>query len=255
MVGIDFGHAFDTATQFLMIPELMPFRLTPQLLGVMAPDLSADGRMCGYLKHTMAHVLAALQHSRALLLDALDVFVQEPILNWDGFINKIAARRRRGHPAPAPTSTAAGAAPHPVPVNAASEQAARRWFPEEKLAVVRRKLERGNPARITADELERSVQAANPTLCRKIVAVALGDPLRDIRARVGSTCSSVLVCDVPLSQKHTHLTFSFSHLFVLAVVLFLLGGEKKQEQVECLMEQATDPHIMALTYQGWASWA
>lgn len=254
MVGIDFGHAFDTATQFLMIPELMPFRLTPQLLGVMAPDLSADGRMCGYLKHTMAHVLAALQHSRALLLDALDVFVQEPILNWDGFINKIAARRRRGHPAPAPTSTAAGAAPHPVPVNAASEQAARRWFPEEKLAVVRRKLERGNPARITADELERSVQAANPTLCRKIVAVALGDPLRDIRARVGSTCSSVLVCDVPLSQKHTHLTFSFSHLLVLTVVLFLLK-KKKQEQVECLMEQATDPHIMALTYQGWASWA
>jgi DNA-dependent protein kinase catalytic subunit len=26
LVGIDFGHAFGTATQFLPIPELMPFR-------------------------------------------------------------------------------------------------------------------------------------------------------------------------------------------------------------------------------------
>jgi len=30
LVGIDFGHAFGTATQFLPIPEMMPFRLTPQ---------------------------------------------------------------------------------------------------------------------------------------------------------------------------------------------------------------------------------
>ena len=30
VVGIDFGHAFGTATQFLPIPELVPFRLTAQ---------------------------------------------------------------------------------------------------------------------------------------------------------------------------------------------------------------------------------
>lgn len=191
VIGIDFGHAFGTATQFLMIPELMPFRLTPQLLGVMAPDLSPDGRTCGYLKHTMVHVLAALQHSRALLLDALDVFVQDPILNWDSFINKIATRRRRG---PVPAATTAEHHHHPAPVNAASEQAARRWFPEEKLAVVRRKLALGNPGRITADEVEHSVQTANPTLCRKIAAVAAGDHLRDLRGRLGATCSSVIVC-------------------------------------------------------------
>ena len=234
-MGIDFGHAFGTATQFLMIPELMPFRLTPQLLGVMAPDLAPDGRACGYLKHTMAHVLAALQHHRALLLDALDVFVQDPILNWDGFINKIATRRRR---APA------GDHQQPAPVNAASAQAARRWFPQEKLAVVRRKLALGNPGRITADEVEHSVQTANPTLCRKIAAVAAGDHLRDLRGRVGATCSSVLVCFVA-HHHHHHLCARVKNNH----------QPLPQEQVECLMEQATDPHIMALTYQGWASWA
>ena len=166
----------------------MPFRLTPLLMGVMAPGASEDARQCGYYKHTMAHVLAALRANRALLLDALDVFVQEPILNWDAFINKIALRRRRGAPDPA------AAAPRPQPVTAASDRAARRWFPQEKLAVVRSKLGLGNPGRITAAELERSVQAANPTLCRKMVAVAAGDPATDKRARLGTTCSSVFVC-------------------------------------------------------------
>lgn len=36
-LGIDFGHAFGTATQFLKVPELMPFRLTPHILSVMQP--------------------------------------------------------------------------------------------------------------------------------------------------------------------------------------------------------------------------
>lgn len=36
-IGIDFGHAFGTATQNLSIPELIPCRLTPQILNLAAP--------------------------------------------------------------------------------------------------------------------------------------------------------------------------------------------------------------------------
>ena len=36
-VGIDFGYSFGHATMQLGIPELIPMRLTPQILGVMAP--------------------------------------------------------------------------------------------------------------------------------------------------------------------------------------------------------------------------
>lgn len=35
-LGIDFGHAFDTAVG-LPIPELMPFRMTPQIQNLAAP--------------------------------------------------------------------------------------------------------------------------------------------------------------------------------------------------------------------------
>lgn len=37
LVGIDFGHAFGSATQFLPVPELMPFRLTKQLTNFLLP--------------------------------------------------------------------------------------------------------------------------------------------------------------------------------------------------------------------------
>ena len=51
-MGIDFGHAFGSATQILPIPELMPFRLTRQLTGFLQP-LDSDG----LLKHNMIHTL------------------------------------------------------------------------------------------------------------------------------------------------------------------------------------------------------
>jgi DNA-dependent protein kinase catalytic subunit len=36
-VGIDFGYAFGVATQFLPVPELMPFRLTPHIINLLQP--------------------------------------------------------------------------------------------------------------------------------------------------------------------------------------------------------------------------
>lgn len=42
LVGIDFGHAFGTAVQMLPVPELMPFRLTRQMVNFMLP-LAKDG--------------------------------------------------------------------------------------------------------------------------------------------------------------------------------------------------------------------
>lgn len=69
LVGIDFGHAFGSATQFLGIPELIPFRLTrsvdasganlpfySQIVNVFQPH-SEDG----ILKTTMIHVMQAMQ--------------------------------------------------------------------------------------------------------------------------------------------------------------------------------------------------
>ena len=50
------GHAFGTATQYLPIPELMPFRLTRQMIGVCRPHSTS-----GTLKHAMVYTLGALR--------------------------------------------------------------------------------------------------------------------------------------------------------------------------------------------------
>jgi DNA-dependent protein kinase catalytic subunit len=76
-VGIDFGHAFGTATQLLPYPELMPFRLTPQMTSLIRPHSEK-----GQLRSCMTHVLRALRNNPELLLATMDIFVKEPLLDW-----------------------------------------------------------------------------------------------------------------------------------------------------------------------------
>lgn len=98
----------------------------------------------------------------------------------------------------------------------------RSWFPKEKIAIARKKLEGYNPAYITTEELAKSVHAQGqhgpaPYLphLKKIVR---GVPEDNVRARTGERCASV------------------------------------KEQVDCLVDQATDPNILGRTYGGWAPW-
>jgi DNA-dependent protein kinase catalytic subunit len=118
-----------------------------------------------------------------------------------------------------------------------AEEAARNpgWFPREKIELARRKLDGDNPWLITAAELE-----ANPHIkpygfllvtsshgyARRYprVVAALREILRGVRgqnarATAADRCATV------------------------------------SEQVDCLVDQATDPNILGRTYQGWAPWA
>eukprot|EP00727_Mastigamoeba_balamuthi_P006748 m51a1_g2694 DNA-dependent protein kinase catalytic subunit (2648) ;mRNA; r:766654-782327 len=187
VIGIDFGHAFGTATQILPIPELMPFRLTRQLVNVLHP-FDSDG----LLKHYMAHVLqgtppGTLVNNRDILLDTLEVFVKEPLINWDTVVMHL---RRQDQPE--------------------ELEEKRRWFPKKKLGIVSKKLDLANPALITATELRESSHSARSCF-RFMEAVALGDSVNNVRARVGERCANVM------------------------------------EQVECLLDQATDPNVLGRT--------
>jgi DNA-dependent protein kinase catalytic subunit len=74
--GIDFGIAFGSGTQ-LALPELMPFRLTQQIEGVIAPH-----PLEGAYKQTMVHAMSALRKRKSLILDTCEIFVKEPLLDW-----------------------------------------------------------------------------------------------------------------------------------------------------------------------------
>ena len=63
--------------QMLPIPELMPFRLTGQFRNLLLP--LAD---LGPYRIPMTHVLRALRNDSQLLLNTMDIFVHEPLLDW-----------------------------------------------------------------------------------------------------------------------------------------------------------------------------
>ena len=62
-------------TQMIPIPELVPFRLTRQLLGVLAPHDPTGPLLAG----PMAALLGALRGARDLLAAVMALFCREPL--------------------------------------------------------------------------------------------------------------------------------------------------------------------------------
>ncbi|XP_061121318.1 DNA-dependent protein kinase catalytic subunit isoform X2 [Syngnathus typhle] len=164
MIGIDFGHAFGSATQFLNVPELMPFRLTGQFVNLMQPLKES-----GLIQSVMAHALRAYRNEPDLLLNTMDVFVKEPSLDWKNF--EIKQLKKGG------TWTES--------VNTKEIN----WYPLQKVNFARRKLEGANPATITSEELKLGFEGLPGSEGMK--AVALGTPEHNVRAREASEGLSV----------------------------------------------------------------
>uniref|UniRef100_A0A3Q2PZS8 DNA-dependent protein kinase catalytic subunit n=1 Tax=Fundulus heteroclitus TaxID=8078 RepID=A0A3Q2PZS8_FUNHE len=155
MIGIDFGHAFGSATQFLPVPELMPFRLTQQFVNLMKPLKES-----GLIQSTMVHSLRAYRAEPDLLLNTMDVFVKEPSLDWKNFEMK---QLKKGGTWTESINT--------KEIN---------WFPLQKVKFARRKLEGANPATITEElKLGFEKDAAFPGM----QGVALGSAEHNIRAK------------------------------------------------------------------------
>ncbi|XP_029955282.1 DNA-dependent protein kinase catalytic subunit [Salarias fasciatus] len=191
MIGIDFGHAFGSATQFLPVPELMPFRLTRQFLNLMQPL-----RESGLIQSIMVHSLRAFRAEPDLLLNTMDVFVKEPSLDWKNFEVK---QLKKG-----------GTWTESVDTKEIN------WYPRQKVDFARRKLEGANPAAITSEELQLGFEkdAAFPGM----KSVALGGEQHNARARLAAAGLSV------------------------------------EQQVECLLDQATDPNVLGRVWVGWEPW-
>ncbi|XP_052901969.1 DNA-dependent protein kinase catalytic subunit-like [Anopheles moucheti] len=128
LVGVDFGIAFGAGTRDLAIPELIPFRLTPQFVGVMEPM-----QLAGILQKCHLHTLQCLRNSRMVLRACLEVFVREPTVDW------LKAARQR------------------MATNTGNERSSRQsvgeWNPEMRVNTVLRKLNGANPKQLLMDEL------------------------------------------------------------------------------------------------------
>lgn len=117
------------------MPELIPFRLTQQIEGVIAPH-----PMEGVYKQTMVHVLQALRKHKNLVFDTCDIFVKEPLLDWVSQARqKVIEQQGRGNKA-----------------NVQDDETKLSFYPKQKLQVLKDKLNGANPVRVVHKELQDS---------------------------------------------------------------------------------------------------
>lgn len=211
LIGIDFGHAFGTATFMLPIPELMPFRLTGQISQFMRP-LDSEG----YLKASMVSSLGGLQKGKDVILSTLDLYVKEPLLDWQDWAAK-AMNKPDGAAAAGPADAGGGGA-HMI-----------ESFALEAIQGTRRKLTGMHPAAVFEKHLDIWTQRKNKEYAKAIPNIKLVLQGKDIGSAPSGTVLS-LRAQVPVQTRSV------------------------QEQVDCLVELATDYRVLGRTWIGWASW-
>ena len=206
VVGIDFGHAFGSATYLLPQPELMGVRLTRQLTSVLLPlDTGV------LLRSSMVHVLRALRGARSELLRVMDVFVSEPLLDWANHARKLNAEQRRA------LNAADVDAERPADFQPGTE-VSNAWV-RNRMAAVEAKLSGGSSAHVTLSEVRLST-------IRLLTSDVAQDRIREVVLGPAGSLRRTL----PAS------------------------GLSPEQQVDVLIEQATDPEILGRTYFGWRPW-
>ncbi|XP_059489779.1 DNA-dependent protein kinase catalytic subunit-like isoform X2 [Neocloeon triangulifer] len=216
-VGIDFGHAFGSATQFLQVPELMPFRLTKHISELMGP-LGTQGTF----RASMIHALCALRKDHELLLNLMQVFIQEPSLDWKEHAKNLAK------------SQGFSRSEYKLEDDSSSsneEESMAVAFAEQKIELATDKLRGVLPALVTEEELLTGV--VDTEVKRALVNLVRGKrgSLRDqLRHEAKEQKKS--------QSLETLLKAQFS----------------AEQQVDCLIEQATDEHILGSTFWGWDPW-
>ncbi|CAO3567705.1 unnamed protein product [Mortierella alpina] len=172
LIPIDFGHAFGSATEVLPVPELVPFRLTRQLEGFLKP-LGVKG----LLEHPMVCIMKALQTKKEVILNTMDIFVKEPLLDWRSHALKQAREQhKRG----------ANMESFEIDENSVAPPA---WYLQQKTDIARKKLEGYNPSHLTVRELTSG--HLNKPYLPALTKITLGDKKHNVRARHGEVCAGV----------------------------------------------------------------
>ena len=182
VVGIDFGHSFGNGPAKLPVPELIPFRFTPQLQQLLSPsDTSA------LLRLQLGRCLQAYRAEAAGLGDMLELFVREPIVDWCGGMSEGDARAEV----------------------------------DRRIRQARSKLAGRHPVHILVDDLRANAFVRHHKTGAALEAIARGDGSSSLRA-------------APHLRDKEMLTV--------------------QEQVDTLVDLATDPNVLMRQWTGLATW-
>ncbi|KAI8926183.1 hypothetical protein BC831DRAFT_426088, partial [Entophlyctis helioformis] len=77
VVHIDFNVCFDKGRR-LRVPETVPFRLSPNVVGALGPGGSTEG----VFRVASEHVFRVMREHREVLLTLLEAFIYDPLVDW-----------------------------------------------------------------------------------------------------------------------------------------------------------------------------
>ncbi|KAG1708186.1 hypothetical protein DVH05_024868 [Phytophthora capsici] len=226
VIGIDFGVSFGAGASVLPVPELIPFRYTRQMDFVFQPYDGAN-----LLAQEMQAVFDALRSKRQVVESVMNVFLHEPLLDWQQSTTTHQKALFEGaegddrstlpdndvemedveeveHTRASRSSSKATASPGKGSVTSA-------WLPDVKIAIARRKLDGVSPALLLKEELSQ-----NPNLRQHIKKF------------------HALVDGASTSEEGANEMVKLSSL----------------AQAQEVISMATAPDLLGRTFQGWMPW-
>jgi hypothetical protein len=264
IVPIDFGAAFGVATTGLPVPELIPFRLSPQFIGVIQPL-----PVISVLEKGMGATLRALQGTDAVraLMAIMEVFILEPTLDW-----QISAQRKSTISKEASLGSPPSAAPiridSDVTVDDSSGESHAQDLAKLRVLIARLKLQRIDPA--TLMQIELLQNTAYGLTNRRTAKEPDLDPLRRVKdalagtdRNVGRRLQPALTEDwVPAEPDQLLLESGIggplinnaSRKFSKAYDVRLKRCKDAEAQAACLIDLASDPNIAGRQWAGLALW-